>query len=167
MTNDVQESYASLLTSISEHENWEYSDSNSYSIEELAVRSADDIGPEAIYDSAETDGQVIIGPGNQSNLIGALIQPLADLDMNPENDRFAARVAEAYESISASHIEDSEYLTQSSLERNPSDVMSLNIPADPDVEELDNALDAASEASQEVQELHNEINQALTSKIDS
>jgi hypothetical protein len=42
--------------------------------------------------------------------------------------------------------------------------MNMNIPRDPDTEKLGEALEAAGEASREVQELHDEINQALTSR---
>jgi hypothetical protein len=167
MTDDVEKSYKNLFTEISEHDEWEYSDLNSYSIQELAERSVDNLGPEAVYDSTNTEGQISLGPKRQSNVIGRLTQPLADLDVNPQEGTFAARVAETYKSISADYIDESQYLKESSLDKNPLDVLVLDIPTNPDLEELDNALDAAGEASQEVQKLHDEINQTLASRIDS
>ena len=165
MTDDVEETYRNLLTEISNSDDWEYSESNTHNIEELSERFTSDLGPEAIYESTDTDGQIILGPGSQSNLIGRLVQPLADLDLESEEGTFAARVAEAYESISTPYVDDSDYLTSSSLERNPSDVLNLNIPNDFDSEELGEALEAAGQASREVQDLHDVINQALTSRI--
>lgn len=165
ITDNVGETYRNLLTEISSSDDWEYSESNTHNIEELSERFTSDLGPEAIYESTVTDGQIIIGPGSQSNLRGRLVQPLADLDLDPEDGTFAARVAEAYESISTPYVDDSEYLTPSSLARNPSDVLNLDIPFDFDSEELEEALEAAGQASREVQDLHNEIDQALTSRI--
>ena len=165
MTDDIEETYRNLLTEITDSDDWEYSESNTHNIEELSERFTSDLGPEAIYESTDTDGRIIIGPGGQSNIIGRLVQPLADLDLDPEEGTFAARVAEAYESISTPYVDDREYLTPSSLDRNPSDVLNVDIPNDFDSEELDEALEAAGQASREVQDLHNEVNQALTSRI--
>lgn len=157
--------YRGLFREIDEHEDWDYSQSNSYTIEELASRFEADIGPEAVYESASTEGQVLFSLGRDFAVTGRLAQPLADLSMDPGEDTFAAEVGEAYNGIASRHVRDSQYLRQSIPERNPLDVLVMDVPRDYDSGELEMALEAAGTASREIQDLHDDIEHILSERI--
>ena len=160
--------FEKVLNRISDHPRWKYSESNTYSVDELAARLETGSGPGANYETEKTDGRLQVRTvGDPDTLLGgSLVQSLASFPMDPdETDNFPHRLGQAYSNIAAEYLHESPYLNESSPEANPVDVLRIEIPGEYDMEELDSALNLAEDASQEVQELLDEIDGSVEDRL--
>ncbi len=162
-----EDHFETLLRKIDEDTDWSYSDTNPYSVAESAGRLADETGPGVLYDSEETEGQLRLrnNHGENASLGGDLIQSLASVSMDPEEDTFPHKVGEAYNSIAQEFVEDDLYIEESRPEANPIDVLRVNVPVDYEEAVLTESLSKAGEASKEVQEMLDEIDAVVEHRL--
>ena len=99
--------YRELFGEVDKQGEWVYSDTNSYSIEELAARFEDVLGPEAVYDSAVTDGQILFSSGREQPVTGRLVQSIEDFSPEPPEGSLAARIGKAQDGISSKYVDSS------------------------------------------------------------
>jgi hypothetical protein len=159
--------YRELFGEVDKQGEWVYSDTNSYSIEELAARFEDVLGPEAVYDSAVTDGQILFSSGREQPVTGRLVQSIEDFSPEPPEGSLAARIGKAQDGISSKYVDSSPYLRKTNPETNPFDILVIDVPQDYHTGELSKVFEAAGKASQEVQEFHDEIDRAISMRIDN
>lgn len=168
MSNDFDdygsEYFEEVLTQIDEHPAWEYSADNRLSMEEVAEK-ASNFESEAEFNvrHVDTEGVLRLHAPNLSEPVsaaaGLLAQPLDGTQRDdPYEGSFGEDLMEAYQSI-VDGLE-AEYLT---LDADPVTILGIGIPLDYEEEELNKSLNAASEASIEVQELNDDAIEVIES----
>jgi len=159
------EYFEEVLNQIDEHHDWQYSEDNRFSIEEVAEQASEfDSEAEFYVDHVDTDGTFRLHAPNLSEpiaaVMGSLAQPLDGTQRtDPYEDSFGEKLMEAYQSI-VDEVE-SDYLNP---ESDPVHILGLCVPMSYQEERLDGALDVASEASIEVQDLNDEVMNAIESR---
>jgi hypothetical protein len=159
------EYFAEVLRDTERESDWEYADSNSYGIDELSSRMAENIGPGAVYELNDSSGllKLMNGPSQETVLSGEVVQTLDSFSMDPEEGSFAHKLGEAYDTIASNA--DAAYVTESNPEANPVDVLRIEIPREYDRQELVQSLDQAAEASRSVQDMLDEIDRVVESRL--
>ena len=152
------EHFEEVLNQIDGHPGWEYSEDNMFSKDEAAEQASEFRSEtEFTVNHVDTDGTFKLHAPNLSEPVstvtGSLAQPLDGTQRtDPYEDSFGEDLMEAYQSI-VDEV-DAEYLNN---DANPVHILGLHVPLDYEEEELDEALNAASEASSKVQELNNDV----------
>jgi hypothetical protein len=159
------EYFEEVLNQIDDHPDWQYSPGNRFSIEEVAERAAEfDSEAEFYVNHVDTDGTFRLHAPNLSDpvsaVMGSLAQPLDGTQRtDPYEDSFGEKLMEAYQSI-VDEVE-ADYLNP---ESDPLHILGLHVPMSYQEEKLAEALDAASEASIEVQDLNDEVMNTIESR---
>jgi len=116
------------------------------------------------YDHADTDGSLQLNCNlsldpDQDVVSGDLVQPLdTEIPIEPTDDQFFQNLAETYQSIAESHTSN-EYLTP--LSPNNVYILRLSLPLKYDDDTFDESIQYVSQASQQVQKLHDELSGVL------
>jgi hypothetical protein len=158
------EHFEEVLNQIDGHPDWEYSENNMLSMDEVAEQASEfSSESEFEFDHVDTEGSFRLHAPNLSEpvsaVMGSLAQPLDGTQRtDPYEGSFGEDLMEAYQSI-VDEV-DSEYLSN---DADPVNLLGLGVPLDYDEEKLDESLDVASEVSREVQELNDGVMQVIES----
>jgi hypothetical protein len=169
MTDDLDEYdtdfFHEAVTRVASHPDWEYADSNE-PMEDIAA-GATEFHFQNYFDldHTETDGTLKLHAAHLTRELGAiggtLEQPVdQEQHFDPDSGTFGHRLAEAYQSIAEENEEG--YVT---ADATPLKILNFHVPLDYEDDTLQDSLSAASAASREVQELNDEIEQAINRRI--
>lgn len=157
--------FEELISELSSHPDWNYSDRNPS--ERAVAEEASEFMSQAPFDleHSETDGTLSLHAAHLTSPAGAaggvLVQPLDyRFDSDPNEGSFADLLSEAYHSVAQDNT--TEYLTPNS---GPVNVATLHVPFDYEEELVEDSLEAASETSRQIQELNDELEEAVEARI--
>lgn len=157
--------FQNLVSHIASNPEWEYSEDSSR-IDKIASQASEFQTEEHFYlEHHETDGEIRLHTAHLSEPLsaaaGTLYQPLDHELARPEIEgELTELLSKANQSIAEDH--STEYL---STKHNPAHVAAITIPFDYDQDGIDDTLEAASQISYEVQDMNEEIEEAIKSRI--
>ena len=149
--------FTELVDRFSSHSEWELQDDGEAQVERSVEAVETGRSVEYWLDHVETDGKLRMELPTQrlgtGIAYGELVQALDRRQQsNPSTDPFLSKLIEAHSGIADRHA--GEYVTP---ESDPATIAILDVPADYDSASLDSAMTAVSDASREVQQLHDDV----------
>lgn len=152
--------FEDLIAEVDNHSDWMYASENP-EVREVAEDAADPNTTTEFYvDHRDTEGTMRFAapPMDLSTPVtGTLTQPVDGTQkQDPLPDTFGEELMEAYQSIAEDNT--AEYIE---ADASPLDILTVNPPFDYEDDALYSSLTAASEASQTVQQLNDEIYEAV------
>ncbi|MFB6158856.1 MAG: hypothetical protein ABEJ95_04335 [Candidatus Nanohalobium sp.] len=152
--------FEDLIAEVDDHSDWKYRSGNPEITEVAEDAAVADTTTEFFIDHKDTDGTLhfTAPPFDLSTpAAGSLIQPVDGAQKEePYPNSFGEELMNAYQSIAEDNT--AEYLE---AEATPIRILEVRPPFDYDEDTLDSSLTAASEASQSVQQLNDEIYEAV------
>ena len=159
------EYFEKTINTVAEHPDWSLSDPEE-SVAEISKEASDFHGNEELmFDHEDTEGYLRLQVPNTYSPVtavgGTLSQPLDGTQRtDPYEGSFGETVQEAYQSVVDEH--ENEYLT---MDSDPVSVLSVSVPLDYDQGTFREALTVASDVSQEIQNLNDEVMAVLEERI--
>ncbi|MXR52382.1 hypothetical protein GRX03_12305 [Halovenus sp. WSH3] len=149
--------FRNLLDQFEDHPDWHFSDITDAKDE--IVESAADFNHNEVYiDHNETDATLrLTVPHSYEPVLsasGSMQQPLDGTQrQDPYEDSFGEEIQETYQSIVADH--DAEYLSKNQTD--PLHIIQLEVPLDYDEDTLEESLYVATDISQEIQQVNDDV----------
>ena len=156
--DDKEAYYGEVLQTLEEHPDWvkEYSES----AEEILNRAVNDGFSEPVYDHSKTSGKLNLqmpASGENTAIFGQLEQSLdPDLPHDPNSGYLSGKLVDAHHAI----VSETESDRIGSSE-NTYDILFFDIPLDYEIEAVSDVLDQVSQASKQVQHMHDDITAVL------
>lgn len=160
---DLDEQYfADLINQFAEHPEWRFSGDTDEAVERVIEAAEEGRSVEHWFNHVETEGNLRVEIPTQRETSGVaygeLSQSLYPWPEPSTEEPFLNQIVEAYTSIAERA--NADYVTADST---PFTVLTVDVPADYDPEILESAITSISDASREVQNLHDDLTGVLES----